>query len=101
MGYRVTRDEEAVDAHDPVITPTRRIKQHIGAEGEDYNVQYKKTYGNSVVNRRETTLFDKILDEIKDRADDIKAELEAYQTKEGNYNPEDYPIEAVYEETKE
>ena len=38
---------------------------------------------------------------MKAKAEDFKAELEAYRSKGGNYNPEDYPIETVYEETVE
>ena len=59
----------------------------------------RKTYTNAIVIRRKTTIFDNILDEIKTRADDIRAELEAYWTKGGNYNYDDYPIEAGYNET--
>ena len=63
---------------------------------EEKNQDVKYTDG--ILIRRKTTIFNKILGEMKARADDIRAELEDYWPKGGDYNPKDYPIETVFEE---
>lgn len=83
FGYRVNGDEERVEAHDPEIDSTRKIKQHVGTEA------------NVVIIRRKATICNKILGEMKARADDVRYELEAYQAKGYNHNPEDYSVGAI------
>ena len=100
-GCRVAGDEDTINAFNSKIILTRKTKQHLEAEGEDYNMEYKRTHANAEVNRRKAAIFDRIIGEMKAKAEDFKAELKAYRSKGGNYNPEDYPIETVHEETVE
>ena len=52
FGYRATGDEGTIDAHYPEISSTKKIKQHIGVEREDYNVEYEKTHANANIIKR-------------------------------------------------
>ena len=46
-------------------------------------------------------MFAKIIDRMEFKAGKTKDKLEVWKFKEGNYNPEDCPIEAVFKKAME
>ena len=91
---KIAESEETIDSLILKIASTEEDKHHTKTELEDYSMEYGTIHDAAIITKKRAAIFFKIMGELKAKADDMMANLEACRTQEGNYNSEIYPIEA-------
>ena len=101
VGACAMEAEETIESLSTKIGACEKVNHRIEAELEELSMEYERTHAAAVITEKRGTNFEKVVDEWKVKAEDLKLELEACMSESRNISSESFRMKAACDESND